>query len=426
MRKLVLPVLAALLVVPVLAVAPGPALAFGAPVLVRVGSGEPGLGIGPDGALYVNTLGNGFPLLGTSFSDPIAKSTDGGQTWLALPVGPNVPFGGNDDHLIVAPDNTVYLAAQWIVPLNSGCMTVSQGLAGGLAWVTQPDACEPSFLDGGADRPWLAYSSAGGPLGTLYLFYHDPCCTGRQVVMKSTTRGLTWGLAGVPTTLGNFPGNIVVDDAAGRVYTATAGWMGGSVRVSRSADQGATWQEATVSNLNQGDNGLNHVFLAKDAAGTLYVAWADNPAGAWNIYLSRSTDQGATWSPRQQVSDTSGTHIFPALGAGSAGRVVVAWYENPSSANPNSASSGLWHPRAAGSWDGGATWTTADVTTNPNHAGVLCTRGALCGSQGLNRRMLDFFTLQVDGADRANVVWADDRSGSVNLPNPEIYFARSL
>jgi hypothetical protein len=397
---------------------PGSPLGFGPTVLVTpAGSGEPSLAIGPDGALYVSTLGD--------LQDDVFTSADQGASWQQAILPTDFPVGGDDDHIAVAPDNTVVLVGQWIAPVPSGCMAVALGPMGGTAWATQPVACNPLKLAGiFVDRPWLAVSNHPASIAApyrVYLYFHDPCCAGRHVVMRSDTLGLSWTQVGTPFAAGQggFPGNVVVDDAANWVYTVT---LRGSVRLARSADLGATWEQRAVASVTSGDGGLNHVFLAKDAAGNLYTAWADNRDGTGtHIWLARSTDLGNSWSAPTKVSATAGTHIYPTLAAGSVGRVVVAWYETSAPGNPNTLpASAVWSPKAAGSWDADAaspSWTYAPVSADPNHQGPLCTQGAACGG---NRRLLDFFTVQVDGADNADVVWADDTAGNV-----EVKFARS-
>ena len=94
--------------------------------------------------------------------------------------------------------------------------------------------------------------------------------------------------------------------ANGTVFAAFEDDRSGSsdIRFAKSTDNGLTWapsvrvHEALTSTQTT-------PAIAIDAAATLYVAWEDDRAGAYDfdIYLSRSTDQGVTWSSSVKVSD---------------------------------------------------------------------------------------------------------------------------
>ena len=43
--------------------------------------------------------------------------------------------------------------------------------------------------------------------------------------------------------------------------------------------------------------------LAVDASGNMYLAWQDIRDGDYDIYFSRSTDGGVTWSAHQRLND---------------------------------------------------------------------------------------------------------------------------
>jgi hypothetical protein len=425
MRRVWTAALAAAGLAAVAAVAPAEAtLEFGPKVLVTPGLGEPSVAIGPDDAIYVTT-----PLAG----DAIARSTDGGATWVLLPlVDPLV--GGDDEHLVVAPDNTVYLAGQWTA--LEQCQSVSVGPLGGSAWVTQPIACELSTIGRFFDRPWITLLSRPTGGYTVFNAFTDPCCAdddhNRQVVMRSEDQGLTWDTAGTITEEGYFPGYLLADDARGRLYASTTRGKD-AVMVCGSTDRAVSWSCHDVAALGAGDNGLRHVFLAVDADGWLYTAWSDDVDGVeglgrgQDIWFSSSSDGGVTWSPAQNLTPQPGTHVFPTIDAMGQGRVAVGWYATSKVANPNAMpADAAWRPQVAITDTGRSanpTWTTATVTEEPNHLGTLCTQGASCQSLA-TRSMLDFFMLKLDRLGRVNVAWTEDRVPREHTARG-IYFARS-
>lgn len=67
--------------------------------------------------------------------------------------------------------------------------------------------------------------------------------------------------------------------------------------------------------------------IASDAQG-VYLVWDDVRLGNANVYLTRSTDGGITWSLPQRINDVvSGQHFFPTVTA-SGGTVTMAWYDS--------------------------------------------------------------------------------------------------
>jgi len=65
--------------------------------------------------------------------------------------------------------------------------------------------------------------------------------------------------------------------------------------------------------------------LARDAAGHVYLAFANRFAGNDDIYFSRWSEGG--WSPPQNISETAGASGNPRLAVGADGQVAVVWAE---------------------------------------------------------------------------------------------------
>jgi hypothetical protein len=394
---------------------PVPGTTYGERVSVGMSRGEPRIALGPDAAIYVaasQPLGR----------DTLFKSTDGGATWRTLNVT-NMPFGGGDDDVLVTPSNTVWVAGQ---EPGSMCESAMRGDNGGEGvFVTHPFDCGTSGVPTGVDRPWLEATQEGPSGERIFMYFNN---AGTHVITATDDNGLTWNRIGT-LPAGRFPGNLVVDDTANFVYAATTVRATGQpekVVVYRSADHGVTWARFNVASLTTGDKGLNHVYLTRDTAGTLYTSWTDDPDGAgYRVWAVRSDDHGATWTTPTLVSAATGTHVLPAIDAGTPGRVAVAWYATDATGDPNLVpATAQWHPQAASSLDGGRTWTSTPVSTVVNHVGPICTKGASCSG---NRRLLDFLSVEVDPVGRANVVWSDDISPGVDLLFGPVltFFARS-
>jgi BNR repeat protein len=155
-------------------------------------------------------------------------------------------------------------------------------------------------------------------------------------------------------------------DGAGHVFVA---FNGGDFAVSRSTDDGVTWQPvATPEAAYGGDPGL-----ALDAMGRLYFSYlafpqqlvcdsgADYPGGD-ELHVVFSDDMGASWSPPMNVAPGMfvSSHYFvdkPWLTTGTNGDVFVSFTPFPSVSA--TAPDDLW---VAYSHDRGLTWSASQLS----------------------------------------------------------------
>src|SRR5687767_4613962 len=64
------------------------------------------------------------------------------------------------------------------------------------------------------------------------------------------------------------------------------------------------------------------------AAGKVYAAWFDYREGEWNLYFARSQDGGQSFEPDAFVEDTAAPTYEPgtvAAAADASGKVILAW-----------------------------------------------------------------------------------------------------
>ena len=237
----------------------------------------------------------------------VARSSDFGATWSVVVA--DRTNAGTDKPVLAVRGPAVYVAfnhAQkvWVASSHNGGATFSVtnvNKNGKLGW---------SLAGGGAIDPagnvyfgWAGYEQNGGARGAVNLY-----------ISKSADGGLTWT-------------NQVMDvsGAPPNCSTSQCGW----------AFLGA------------------QMTLASDAAGTLYALWNANALdqGPNRIYLARSTNAGANWSARVDVSraPVGVNHAFPALAAGAAGEVHISWMD--------ARHGPLWNTYYRSSTDGGATWS---------------------------------------------------------------------
>lgn len=166
------------------------------------------------------------------------------------------------------------------------------------------------------------------------------------------------------------------------------------------------------------------VALACDAAGTLYALWnASEPGDAGapaRMWFARSTDRGASWSPPQDVTEGRASigvhHGFPAIAAGAAGDVRIAWMDARETATlPSGVSTAVWNTYYQASADGGATWDAeADIATPATGYSYIF-------EEGFSFPFGDYFEVDIDEKGRAHVVWGQ----ALNYDSPgSIWYAR--
>ncbi len=170
------------------------------------------------------------------------------------------------------------------------------------------------------------------------------------IVYRSVDRAETWTPVGM---LGHVAGMLVPD-------TADHSWLATGRTLSRSADDGATWQT-----LFPPADGSLDVDAETLVVGVHRGAAAEGKSGTLRILTDRdgmlytSEDDGKTWSaakPHKGISSSSDTWAAAmSVDAGNENHIVVAARSTYETWDPKDANGGVFE-----TWDGGATW--ADIT----------------------------------------------------------------
>jgi hypothetical protein len=191
-------------------------------------------------------------------------------------------------------------------------------------------------------------------------------------------------------------------------YTPRDGVKGRvNLYVSKSSDSGKTWSttlmdssgappECVAFHCQWGYLG-SQITMTSDSAGMLYALWnagkADKSPG--RIYFASSTTAGETWSLKADVSHApmGAEHAFPALVAGSAGEVRIAWMDTRHSP--------LWNVYYRSSSNGGATWSEESRLSSyvPGYRYIK--------SKGFSFPFGDYFGIDIDSQGRTQAVWGE-------------------
>ena len=193
----------------------------------------------------------------------------------------------------------------------------------------------------------------------------------------------------------------VAVDSLGNFYLGVLAYSGtaSGILVSKSTDGGATF-----ANPVRLDNGGDKEYLIVDQRDdTIYVVWENTGAlGNQGIYFSKSTDHGATFTPRKQIStNNGGTNNGATPSIGPNGEIYVVWSNFGNS---------IWFQKST---DGGTTWLPADKQVRSD---VNIPPSPLNG--GFRNPPIDASACDTSNGPyggRIYAVWADDRYGDPDI-----------
>jgi hypothetical protein len=425
--------------------APGKSLVFSQPMYVdtsRAG-GEPSVVAHPDGTLLYASHAGTTHFYSLEADDPTSEaffeqyrgqvhawySSDHGASWhfvdRSLPPE-NVPNSGfSDPDFAIDAAGNVYLSE-----INLVNVAMSKSTTSGKSYGLQN-----FFAEDITDRQW----SAAGPENVLYLvgnpseggtFPNDPVGHGSHTIYRSTDGGKTFS-NGVDDSGGL--GDIVFDMSTKTLFEAHYGGAALQIAAFRKAlDPVATVALAPeMSTIADGVSMLSHwPAIDVDARGNVYVAWDESGNGsrAAGVWYSYSTTGGRTWAKPTRVDPDDRTDIWPWIAVGDAGRVAVAWFGNDHAlANNDAESAGPndpWNVYVAQTQTGlGCTGSTSagfkvtKATPVPFHVGTVCMGGTTCQAMAIDRRLGDYFTIDIDTTGAVVAAYSDTRQGgAVSLP----------
>ena len=342
---------------------------------------EPSIAVDPSNPLRIAIVSFSEPW-GPATGAPVWMSTDGGATWTKIRVIPQPPTGfrGPGDQKIAFDSTGRVLIAELDAGFND--FIYRQTGAPGT-----PLTAGASF---GNDQPHLEVDiAAGSPC--FNRVYAPWLNTNLALARSNVERSADFGVNVAATVVGspafaNRTTRIAVAPN-GRpyiVYKTREGAVGADFenahfRVMRSDDCGVTWgalgatgvsvhgaaavQTWFTNNFGNPSKGKvgrarsSDAWIAADPSdGDIYVAYVNRDAsGFGQIYVARSTNQGATWTFNRV---TDGTHhsAYPEIAVAANGAVGVLYIDFD-----DSGSSTIFRHRFARSFDNGVSWTDKNL-----------------------------------------------------------------
>jgi hypothetical protein len=358
-----------------------------------------GFDFGSDPGIAWDTKGNVYYSFIVVFFSPagsingtemaVGRSSDGGQTWTNTYFHEDTGSAQFNDKPMITVDNqprsphqgTVYVA--W---------DITPGGAGGKAAVT--GVLVSNSVDQGTSfsKPVFASAINAGPVGdigadpfvgpdgTLYVAWHRDVQNPFLATSSSTDGGLTFGQS----------------------HTIALTQVVFDIAIPAQSFRRALLYPACGADASAGPN-----------RGTLYCSWMDGTvANGVNVFLSRSTDHGASWSAPLRVNDDTGLadHFNHWLSVDPAdGSINLSW--NDTRNDPTRLSTDIFYARST---DGGSSFSSnVQVTTAP-------TNETCCGAD-LGNQYGDYEGIAAL-AGSIHAVWTDRRA-SVAALDEEVFTA---
>jgi BNR repeat-like domain len=245
----------------------------------------------------------------------VMKSTDFGQTWTGPTIVENLQRSTDKDILAVRGTTiaVAYNAAQKIY--------ASISHDGGQTWATQ-------LINSGSTQQGWSLGGGGGidSLGNIYFSWDGYTQNGQAkgpvnlFVTESRDGGQTWtltrmGVSGAPYPCSNcgfaFLGaaatmTIGSDDTVYVLWNATVeqtDFAPERIYFAKSTNHGASY--SSRQDVSLAAQGVEHSFPAiatGTSSGDVRIAWMDMRTGRWNLFYRTSIDGGSAWSGETQVS----------------------------------------------------------------------------------------------------------------------------
>ncbi len=120
-----------------------------------------------------------------------------------------------------------------------------------------------------------------------------------------------------------------IDVAAHGKYVHTVSYTRGrepaGVYLSRSTDSGATYEPPFEVHAQA--RVADSPAVVADGQGRVYVVWHAKTGGPRRLYLRISTDNGSTWTAPIEVPTPEGTSAYPEIGAAEDGTAYIVWQQ---------------------------------------------------------------------------------------------------
>ncbi|HRY97870.1 MAG TPA: exo-alpha-sialidase [Bacteroidales bacterium] len=342
---------------------------------------EPSIALDPDNPMHL--------VAGANLNN-VYWSSDGGWTWSSSTL--TSPYGVWGDPVIISGLNGRFYYFHLSNPPSPGqwidriVCQYADSIAGPWSAGTYMGLNLPKVQD----KEWGIVDRSNGNIYVSWTQFdeydsYNPLDSSVILFSRSLDQGLSWSN---PVRLSKQAGDCVDSDNTtegavpavgpnGEVYVAWSGPAG--IRFDRSTNGGISWLENDIlvaDHIGGWDQSVPGIYRCNGMPitlcdtgssafhGSIYVCWGDERAGAGDldVWVSRSSDQGNTWSSPVRVNqDSPGKmQFFPWMAVDPVtGHLWVVFYDRRNHSNTQT------DVYLARSTDGGLTWTDFRISENP-------------------------------------------------------------
>jgi len=294
----------------------------------------PSLAVGTNGVAYLAYSGWGGSTSATDIF--FTQSADGGRTW-SLPIRVNDDVGGAtqiEPSLTLDASNNIYIT--WSDSRNGGFdVFFAKSITGGLSF---PSSVKVNDVTTSFQWDSSVAVDSAGLIHAVWVDFRNSGLSGSDIYVANSTDG---GSSFNPSQRLNNDASFaeqarpaIAIGADRSVYIAwddpRNGGRGRDIYFSKSTNLGGTWTPNVVVNDDATSASQDNAVLAVDG-GDLYLAWVDsrNPNTGTDIYATRSTNGGASFAASVKVNDEAGAvaQSGPAI-AVRPGRVALTWADD--------------------------------------------------------------------------------------------------
>jgi PKD repeat protein len=359
---------------------------------------EPSIAVNPSDPNHIIAAANDYRLL----ADPSAEhdvragyyvSFDGGNSWpgdgiIDISTIPDASAAGDPAIAIHDIHNVYFSYITFSRSSIAGGVAVSKSNDGGLTWLAPVVVAWNSATEF-QDKEYLAVDTTGSIFdGNVYITWTRFANDAPIYFSRSTDGGVTFSdpfQISDPSYDSN-QGSLPVVGPDGVIYVAWLNFDTGSIRMVKSTNGGQSFGDPfPVADITQipsplpGGGFRDNSFptMAVDPVnGNIFIAWSDFRNGDADIYFTRSTNGGSTWSEAVRINDDlfgSNAHqFFPWLSVAPDGKLFAGWYDSRLDPTPLSEPL-LYDEFVTASTDGGITFSpnqrTSEVTADSSIGG---------------------------------------------------------
>ena len=345
-------------------------------------------------------------------------STNAGTSWSVSALTPitDATHPRTSDAVVCSDSAGNFYIATISIDINNanGILLIYKSTDGGVTFPVSYNAGSPN-----EDKEWIACDLTHGSSpykNNLYISWTSFSTPYDYIEFtKSTNGGVNWSNRISVSHESGVQGSDLAIGPNGEIYVV---WVGGFtddiIYFNKSIDGGTTFMatdgiagEGASPSIPISTSGVTFPSIATDVTGGprngyIYVTWCDARNGDPDIFLSRSTDAGATFSTAVRVNNDAVSNgklqCWHWIAVNEVGNIAILYYDSR-----NTASNTIIEAWLARSTDGGQTFVNERLSSVPSPT----------NQPNSDVRFGDYINVDYRGT-RIAPIWTDERAGGYN------------